>query len=101
GIGGLEPFVEPELDARRRLGEGGPLGGHGFHQNGVRDRRSGTQQDGGQSRHHGPPHLIFSIATIATFGSTPFNVNRTASPTETDSWILGDTTRKPMVIAGM
>ena len=56
-----------------------------------RPGRHAGAQHGGQhqrddpSQHARPPHLAFSIVMMATFGGTPRTVNRTASPTRTDS----------------
>ena len=80
--------VERSEERRRRGGRRGAQPG-------------GQQQRGERLRHARPPHLAFSIAVIITFGGTPRNVNRTASPTRIESVIFGEAARKPMVIAGM
>src|SRR6185369_6351449 len=107
-----------ERDGGRDLERGGvdhrdriPLGvadeqaGGGSRQGAERDDDDG-EQAGDAPGPHGcssrrAQGAVFSIAVMARFGGVPRNVNRTASPTLTDSTIFGVAVRKPIVMAGM
>src|SRR5262249_40103925 len=78
-----------------------------------RGRRRRSQPGHDQERHEaedpGRPHYlslpdgeaVLSMAVTRTFGGAPRKVNRTASPTETPSVIVGDGVREPIGIGGI
>ena len=75
----------------------GRCGGH----RGGEDREGPAQPRPHEGDPPAPQGAVFSIAVTARFGGVPRSVNRTASPGFTDSRILGEAVRKPIVIGGM